>query len=154
MQPQEDSNWCWAAVAVSVAQFYNAATAWSSQCDLASTELGKVCCPPKSNPACNVPWYLDTSLARVGNLKRWAAGSQPLAAIRAEIDADRPLGVRIGWSIGGGHFVAVSGYWASSAGDVVTVEDPLFGRSTWALSMFQSGYQGHGSWTHSYWTQP
>jgi hypothetical protein len=62
--------------------------------------------------------------------------------------------VRIGWSTGGGHFLVVSGYATSAAGDVVTIEAPLFGQSTLDLATFQSAYQGSGTWTHSYWTGP
>jgi hypothetical protein len=77
-----------------------------------------------------------------------------MASIRGEIDGNRPLGARIGWSGGGGHFVVLGAYATSPAGDFVTVEDPLFGPSTLPLSTFQSSYQGSGTWTHTYWTQP
>src|SRR5204862_8275584 len=60
MQPQEDNNWCWAAVAASTWVFYNAGgTTWSQQCDVASAELSLTCCPAKSNPSCDVPYYLN-----------------------------------------------------------------------------------------------
>jgi hypothetical protein len=154
MPAQEQPNWCWAAVGVGVAQFYNASSAWSQQCDLAAQELGLTCCPTGSNAACDVPWYLDRVLLRVNHYASWNGGAATLAQIQAEIDADRPLGARIGWSSGGGHFVALSGYSASAAGDFVTVEDPFYGQSTLPLAAFQSSYQGSGSWTHSYWTKP
>ena len=154
MQTQEQANWCWAAVSVSVAQFYSASTAWSAQCDLASQELGKTCCPAGSNSACDVPWYLDRALQRVGHFNTWGSGPLPLATIRGEIESNRPLGARIGWASGGGHFVVVSGYSTSAAGDFVTVDDPFYAHSTLPLSSFQSSYQGSGSWSHTFWTQP
>lgn len=126
MQTQQQGNWCWAAVGVSVAQFYSATTAWSQQCHLAAQELSLTCCPPGSNAACDVPWYLDRTLQRVGHYNTWAAGPQGIAAIRGEIDANRPLGCRIGWNSGGGHFVVLSGYATSTAGDFVTVDDPFY----------------------------
>jgi len=153
MQPQEQSNWCWSAVSVSVAQFYNAATPWSQQCNLASQELTQVCCPAGTNSAvCDIPWYLDRALTTVGHFNTWAAGAQAMPAIQGEINANRPLGVRVGWSGGGGHFVVLSGYSSSTAGDFITVDDPIFAQSTLALSVFQSSYQGSGSWTDTYWT--
>jgi hypothetical protein len=116
MHAQQQSNWCWAAVGTSVAQFYTPSS-WPQQCDLASQELGQTCCPAGTNPsACDVPWYLDRALQRVGHLKTWANGAQPMATIQGEINGNRPLGVRIGWSSGGGHFVALSGYSSSSSG--------------------------------------
>jgi hypothetical protein len=106
MQPQEQSNWCWAAVSVSVAQFFSAGTIWSQQCDLANQELGQTCCPAGNNAAvCDVPWYLDQALARVGHLNTWAPGYQTIGRIQLEINAHRPMGVRIGWTASGGHFV-------------------------------------------------
>ena len=50
---QEQTNWCWAGVAVGVAARYGAV--WQ-QCNLAGLELGQQCCPAGTNPgACNVP---------------------------------------------------------------------------------------------------
>jgi hypothetical protein len=154
MQSQQQPNWCWAAVATSVAQFYNSATSWTEQCDLASAELVKSCCPAGSNAACDIPWYLDSALARVGHYNTYGTGPAPLPIIKTEIDNNRPLGVRVAWSGGGAHFVAISGYATSPGGDVVTIDDPIHARSTLLLSTFQSSYRGTGSWTHSYWTKP
>jgi hypothetical protein len=154
MYSQEQDNWCWSAVAVSVAQHYNSATTWTRQCDVASHELAKTCCPPGSNTACDVPWYLDQALTRVGHYNTWASGTLTLDEIRAEIDVNHPVGARIGWSGGGGHFVVISGYSRSSAGEFVTIDDPIFGHSILTLATFTSAYQSTGNWTHSYWTQP
>jgi hypothetical protein len=153
MHPQEQSNWCWAAVGVSVARFFNSSTIWQEQCDLTSQELVQVCCPTGTNPTgCNVPWYLDQALIRVGHYNPYQSRAASLNEIRAEIDSNRPLGVRIAWSSGGGHFVVVSGYSTSPVGDMVTIEDPVYGQSILLLSTFTTAYQGSGSWTHSYWT--
>jgi hypothetical protein len=153
MHPQEQANWCWSAVGVSVAQFYIPATPWTSQCYLASQELGLTCCPTgMNNGACDVPWYLERSLTRVGHYNTIGFGSLGIGAIRAEIDAARPLGVRIQWSGTGGHFVVVSGYSVGAGGTFVTIEDPIYGQSTLTLSAFSTSYQGSGSWSHSYWT--
>ena len=155
MQMQEQDNWCWAAVAVSVAQFYSSTTPWTQQCDVASRELAKMCCPAGVNAACDVPWYLDNALTRVGHFSTWTNGPGTLGDIQGEIDNGRPLGARIEWSNHGGHFVVVSGYSLSSlAGDLITVEDPITAQSTIPLAAFQSAYQGNGRWTHLYWTCP
>jgi hypothetical protein len=155
MQAQQQTNWCWAAVSASVARFYRATTRWRRQCLVASRELGQTCCPAGANPAaCNVPWYLERALTRVGHLKTWAGAPATVVQIRREITAGRPLGARIGWASGGGHFVVLSGYSTAAAGNFVTVDDPIYGHSTISLATFQSSYQGSGSWTHSYWTRP
>ena len=88
---QEQTNWCWAAVAVGVAARYGAV--WQ-QCNLAGLELGQQCCPAGTNPgACNVPYYLDRALARVGHFRAMVAGAAPLnPQVIAEINANRPVG--------------------------------------------------------------
>ena len=154
MQQQEQTNWCWAACGVSVERFYSGSATWSRQCDLASQELGLTCCPAGSNPACNVYGYLDRALTRVGHFHTWAPGPAAPAVIQGELANNRPLGVRIAWTRGGAHFVFLSGYYPTAAGDFVTVEDPFFAESTLPLASFPAAYQGTGSWTHTYWTQP
>ena len=72
--------------------------------------------------------------------------------VTQEINNNRPLCVRIGWSGGGGHFVAIDGY--NKGLDMVAVDDPWYGASDVDLSVFQTSYQGSGSWTHSYRVKP
>ena len=153
MQKQQQTNWCWAAVSASVARFYRPATPWARQCRVASRELGQTCCPAGARPGvCNVPWYLERALARVKHLQHWANGTATLPQSQGEISTGRPLGARVGWAAGGGHFVVLSGF--STAGNLVTVDDPIYGRSTLPLATFQSSYQGSGTWAHTYWTRP
>jgi hypothetical protein len=72
--------------------------------------------------------------------------------VRTEIDGGRPLGVRIGWSGGGGHFVIVEGY-KPCPEQRVAIDDPWYGASDLTYNAFVSSYQGTGSWTHSYTTE-
>ena len=153
MQPQEQSNWCWSAVSVSVAQFYNAATPWSQQCNLASQELTQVCCPAGTNSAvCDIPWYLDRARNHGWPFQYLGRRSAGDAGHSGRDQRQPTLGVRIGWSGGGGHFVVLCDYSSTTAGNFITVDDPFFAQSTLALSVFQSSYQGSGSWTDTYWT--
>lgn len=153
MQAQQQTNWCWAAVATSVALFYNPSSTWT-QCTLVNAELGETtCCSNGGSAACNKPWYLDKALQRVGQLDSWSSGAMSFANVRAEIDNSRPLGVRIGWSGGGGHFVVVDGY-LNDASQQVAIEDPWYGASDMSYTAFSSSYQTSGSWSHSYETQP
>lgn len=147
---QEQTNWCWAAVAVGVAARYGAA--WQ-QCNLAGLELGQHCCPAGTNPvACNVPYYLDRALTRVGHFRSMVAGSVPLnpQAITA-INANEPIGVRIEWPGGTGHFIAIAGY-STNGGQFVDVEDPWYSASTVSYATLQTAYKATGAWTHTYWT--
>lgn len=153
MQAQQQTQWCWSAVATSVSHFYDASSTWT-QCAPANAELGETtCCQDGSSAACNRSWYLDLALDEVGHLDAWSSGAASFAGVRAEIDGGEPLGVRIGWSGGGGHFLVIEGY-LDDATDQVAVDDPWYGASDLAYSTLTTSYQGSGSWTHSYRTQP
>jgi hypothetical protein len=150
MQHQRQTQWCWAAVTSSVAAFFRNPL-WT-QCRVVNDGLGQAaCCADGFSAACNRPWYLDKSLGRTGNLGAYSTGPLSLAQVRSELDAECPIGVRIGWAGGGGHFVAVGGY---SDPQLVDVRDPWFGISVLDYTQFRTGYQGNGRWTHSYRTQP
>ena len=151
-QPQLQANWCWAAVSSGVARYYDAATRWT-QCRIAEAELGRECCGPEAEGACNIPWFLNRALTRVGHLDRWAAGPVTFAEIVQSIDARDPLCVRIAWVQGGAHFVALYGYGeGTGAGDptVVSVSDPRYGNSDVPYSEFRDRYRETGEWTHAY----
>lgn len=153
-QDQQQTNWCWAGVSAAVAAYYDAATAWT-QCAIADAELGRSdCCGAGASGPCNVPWYLNTALTRVGHLAAFTNGTLTFATVQSEINAGRPVCVRIGWSGGGGHFVALTCWYRNllSGTQSVRVDDPWpgYGRSVWLFSSFSTAYQGSGSWTHSY----
>jgi hypothetical protein len=154
MQEQLQSNWCWSAVSTSVSHYYNPASAWS-QCSVANAELGETaCCADGSTAACNRDWYLEKALARVGNLDGWNSVPAPLRDIEHEVNAGRPLGVRIGWKGGGGHFVVLAGYDDPGTGPgFLRVEDSIYGKSRMPYSAFRNTYQGSGEWTHTYRTR-
>jgi hypothetical protein len=153
-QDQQQTNWCWAAVSGAVAAYYNASTTWT-QCAIADAELGRSdCCGAGASGACNVPWYLNSALSRVGHLASFASGTLTFAIVQSEINAGRPVCARIGWSGGGGHFVALTCWYRNllTGTQSVRVDDPwpAYGRSVWLFSAFSTAYQGSGSWTHSY----
>ena len=150
---QEQTQWCWAACSTNVSRFLNAASSWT-QCRVANEELGQAsCCEDGSTQQCNTDWYLDLALARTGNFASMSAVAPSWQHIRAEIDAGRPLAVRIGWYGGGGHFVLVTGYRNLVRRQQVDVRDPLFGPTRIPLAELRDRYRGQGSVTHSYWTK-
>jgi len=81
-----------------------------------------------------------------------SSGAGNMSNIRSEIGNNRPLCVRIGWSGGGGHFIALDGY--NQGLNMVAVDDPWYGASDIDLTVLQTAYQGSGAWTHSYFVQP
>lgn len=149
MQAQTQSNWCWAATAVSVSRYFWRWSTWT-QCRVANAELAlNGCCGSPVPSPCNVPWYLDRSLTRTQNFVS-ITGAVGFEQVRAEINAGRPVGARIGWSGGGGHFMVIYGYSMIGGGEFLDIDDPIYGKSHIPVSEFATSYQGSGSWTHTY----
>ncbi len=153
MEAQLASNWCWAATSDSVSHFYWSASTWT-QCKIAGAELGLTdACDIPTPAAANVPWYLDKALDRTHNFVSIQGSPATFAQIRGEIDAGRPMGARIGWNGGGGHFMAIYGYSTWLGEEYVDIDDPIYGKSHLTLADFSTNYQGSGTWTHHYITK-
>lgn len=183
MQPQLQSNWCWASVSVSTALFYDPSNT-ATQCSLANEAFGQAnnCCVNGSSSACNQPYFLQESLGWVGHLNMYYQQAFTTEQIIGELDAGRPLGARIQWNAGGGHFVLIYGYNTNAptlaaaptptlgptptptptptpapapapAPPTISIADPWYGASVIAIANFAAKYQGGGTWTHSYTTK-
>lgn len=156
IQIQQQTQWCWSACAVSVNHYYSPGSNWT-QCTLVNVALGQSnCCSSGGSAACNQPWFLDRALAITGNFVSYSSGKASMATITGEINGDRVLGMRIGWSGGGGHFTIIYGYkdCGSTGTQNVYVGDPWYGSSVQAYRSFPAGYHGGGSWSGSYFTKP
>jgi hypothetical protein len=162
MQQQKQTNWCWAAVATSVADFLGNLNQWT-QCKLSNQQLTQTtCCSDGANPnTCNKVSFLENSLLLVQHTSPatplHAAASE--ADIKREIDAGRPIGVRIGWNNSGdqGHFVLVTGYVDSPTGFLIVVNDPekpdgTPGSTYSYTEITQTGYLQKGTWSYTYFT--
>jgi hypothetical protein len=157
MDPQRQSEWCWAAVSASVASYYGTAGPsggpWQ-QCELANAELGQTtCCANGATAQCNRDDTLDTALTRVGHLASAAYSAPALFSdVQLEIGANHLVGVRVQWHASGtGHFVIIRGCDDSGGMQNLDIEDPYYGSSTYDYSAFVVGYQsGGGGWTHTY----
>ena len=150
MQHQQQTNWCWSAVATSTSIYYNPGSNWT-QCNLANNALGQnSCCQNGGTPQCNKAWYLDRALSITGNFDHMTYSAESLDSVQGQANAAKPLGARIGWSGGGGHFVMLTGVGNNS---MVAVEDPWYGPSYISYNTFKTSYKGSGTWTHSYFTK-
>jgi hypothetical protein len=145
-QHQQQLWWCWAAVAASVAQSINPGSTWS-QCSVATSVLARNCC--QNVGPCNVPGQLDSALGTVGHMRKMILGQIGEADLEQEALAQLPVGTRIQWTGGGGHFVAFTGVLRGSQ-TYIGIEDPWFGSSDVALSALNGAYQGSGTWTTTY----
>jgi Papain-like cysteine protease AvrRpt2 len=151
IEPQKQSEWCWAAVTSTVDHYYDATSSWT-QCSLANNQLHQTtCCVAGSSKQCNQPWDLQRSLGLVGRLRIAVETPALYDGIQQEIDEKHPLCVRIGWPDGQGHAVIIYGY--DDAIGYVFVGDPIFGITKIPYASFLSHYQGDGQWTDSYFTE-
>lgn len=151
---QTQSNWCWAAVSSSVANYF-APNSWT-ECAVASAEMGGPCCENGSSWQCDQPHYLERALARVSHFRNMNVVA-PREVVEAELGANRPLPIRVGWfngaPNGGGHFLAISGSTPYGPNDTIfEVTDPIFAVSSiTGAALANGGYQQSGGrWTHSY----
>jgi hypothetical protein len=155
VQKQLQSNWCWAAVATSVALFYRSTSAWT-QCRVASATLGRIdCCgPAASDPlGCNQPYFLDMALITTGHFAAMQAARLTGSQVSAEVSGQRPIGCRIEWTDGSGHFLTIVGIQTMASGTTyIDVSDPIYLDARIAFQAFPSLYQSGARWTHSYLT--
>lgn len=152
MQPQKESEWCWAAVSASVSAFFSATSPWT-QCGIVSESLQQpTCCADGSSTACNQPYYLDRALKLVKHYASDFGGRPADHWLDAQIEAGNPIGISISWTDGGGHFVAMDGF--DHGDDAIDIKDSLFGDAWVPAASFPESYQGGGTWAWTYQTAP
>ncbi|WP_309644789.1 papain-like cysteine protease family protein [Phenylobacterium sp.] len=154
VDPQTQDQWCWAAVSSSVARFFDGNTAWT-QCRVASAEFPPTnCCGPAASGPCNRWWFLERALGRTANLRSFTTGPADPALVEGELTGGAPLGIRVQWKDGTGHFLVIAGIDMGMTPPRVTVTDPIFGVSVLPFTALSGQYQqGQGVWTHTYATQ-
>jgi len=167
MQIQEETYWCWAAVAVSINAFLNPPPAtqlatWT-QPTLATQVLATQLYPPVDcandpNQRCDRPARLDVALTITQNLRPSGAlfGEHlTFESLQSWIAAQLPVGARIQWCGGGAHFIALYGCKVSSSGrQFVYVLDPSptanASPGCWDYDALVEDYEQAGFWDDTY----
>lgn len=155
VQRQLETQWCWAAVSVSIDDFYRQPTAWT-QCKMVCSEFGRDdCCVDGGSKDCNTPWYLNKALERIGIFAGVEPVGNPISELPPnaadDIEDGKPVGLQISWDGGGGHVIILEGFRSDRA--MVAVEDPWYGASELPASLL-SRYQGTGTLTYLFHTRP
>jgi hypothetical protein len=150
MQRQEQSNWCWAAVATSVGLLLE--TGQWTQCDTASRcfSPARSCC---ANPErCNEYGYLDKALGQTKSLDFHENAPAKQKRIKRHLDEARPVCTRVAWHANGAHFMAITGYSLDDDDEMtITIQDPQHGICSMRLSDYPAKYPaGSGTWTNTY----
>lgn len=157
IEQQIADQWCWAATTCGVASHYEP-NAGYTQCGVAQKTLDRLdCCQgdPRGGP-CDEPYQLNLALAAVGHLGSFIQGTLDEAVLTTELANNRPVGIRIEWEGGGGHFVVIAGF-LGGTDPMVEVHDPAKTQGTGRLVVSYgdvvAAYEGLGSWSHSYQTK-
>jgi papain like cysteine protease AvrRpt2 len=151
---QLQTQWCWAAVATSTSLCYDPASAWT-QCRVADAVLSvNGCCGHSA--ACNKPSSLAVALRHTGNQQAGSPVAGPISAgaLRGEVDASRPVPIRVLNADGTtAHFMVITGYDDRPDGDIdLRIQDPWGPQLvTVTYSALVSGQFGR-PWTHTYLT--
>jgi hypothetical protein len=162
VEKQKRGNWCWAAVTNSLLRFFNSDHELT-QCDIVKEcfslakgyETETDCCQHARRQECNRTFKLVDALDIVGLLFSRCNYALSLDEIRDQINRGVPVGVRIGWRGGGGHFVVITAVGPPDPkGDnhtwvrVADPKDPAAAFITYRA--LKNRYKGEGKWTHSY----
>jgi hypothetical protein len=183
IQRQQESEWCWAAVAASVDHYFDPQSTLE-QCDVASKTLPVEYPPDPNNPndpnklppsdcgcccqcccdpdSCDKPTKLEIALQKVNKWRNTLFRPLTFEEVQREIDHGRPIGVGIKWQSGGtnggpattGHFVAIRGYRLLSSGACqLYIADPLLPSRIVPFEEFTVAYDGDGEWVETHLVQ-
>lgn len=151
LERQEQSRWCWAAIAVSLATFYG--TRSVSQRQLVAEILGGDA--PGEDRDRNADARLIDALVAVGCYAHWSPGRPDPARLNSEIESGRPACLRIVWAgSGASHFVVIDGFAQGRDRPAeIEVADPSGARSLHRLGEFAKSYRGREAYCcETYWT--
>ena len=156
LQRQSQTNWAWAAVAVSIARFYNPRQNFT-QCSLAcwAFDSGN-CCDNPVSPACNKPYSLDNALQHTFNLNITREVALSFDEVLAQLQRARPVCVQLQWTgQSGSHLCVIYGCNNERENErTYTIADPYLGKRVVLAADFPRNYGEGGTWTHTYLTKP
>ena len=157
IEHQQEPDWCWDAVAVSVEHYFDPHSPLTQQ-KFAVEALGV----PLSHA--DQPWYLHDALTDLGKLKSNPQSYLSFEAIQQQLNANLPVCAHLAWNEGGSHYVVITGYGKSHAGrPQVHVSDPILSDSNmvvWDYDEFVAAYSpsyapyAEGVWVDTCLVQP
>lgn len=145
-QAQEQDNWCWAATGNSVAAYHGYGQYSQNQfCNMAFGYAVNNDCPNDQATLGNDQRAFRTIGISGGS---YVSNTISFSTLTSEINGNRPVMTRIGWSSGGGHMMVLTGY--DTSGSTVEYYDPWPASSRWNTSTY-GWYVSNSSfdWTHT-----
>ena len=148
---QDQTNWCWAACTMMVANFYG--VAGYTQCKLANMFFGQsTCCQSGDSDVCNLGLEINQIAAVYSNMAivcNYINGPVTLDVLNTQVNLQgNPVEISVAWSGSGSHVVIISGVDANS--QVITVNDPGTSSSGGILYNDLLTYSGRGNWVASW----
>jgi hypothetical protein len=156
IQGQQQTNWCWAAVACSVTAYYDPKTTWT-QCQIVNKQRNlTTCCADGSSSECNQKGDCGQALADTGHLANYA-GILSFDEIVREVEAGHPVGIRVMWGAGPvAHAIVVTG-WDTDQFVHIDDPEPVNVGSEYLVpytTLVEGTFSGNGVWTNSWLTKP
>lgn len=149
-------DWCWAAVASSIAFRYNNASPWT-QSALAGALLDNSCSVIDKNNAGNAPSVchqrleLEKALAHTQNFAWLLQRQLSFSELTDQLNKGFPVCCQIYWSAyNQSHFVTIYGYDGSDA----VIGDPDYGACSIDFNLLAGTGYRTGKWIRTYGTQP
>lgn len=110
LQNQQHVAGSWAAVGATIATFHGKKSTPNSFCAQAFGQAKGTKCPEAKSRAAKLP-RMQTGFKRLGIVPGRLSDTPPsFAELVKEIDAGRPVAVRVHWTVGGGHMLVLYGY--------------------------------------------
>lgn len=155
LELQQQNNWCWAAIATSIGNFYDNSSLSQKEIVSRLLNIDISLLPDQTDDKhiSNQQRTLDESLTLVNSFSHWSLGRPSFERLLLEISAGRPVCVRIEWLEGGAHYLVIKGI--NPGEQLLHIEDSLHGPSVVAYNSFPKLYLGMGAiWTETFWTAP
>ncbi|NGO68392.1 papain-like cysteine protease family protein [Streptomyces boncukensis] len=145
MQAQQQSNWCWGAAGNTIAAYLGRSYSQNAFCNAAFGRSQGSSCPNWQATLGNV----QNALGWMGiNRGSYVTGWLRYGTVQQEINANRPVETRIGWTSGGGHMHVLYGYDTSEGWVYWGDPWPSNSRYNWAThNWYIDNYEF--AWTHS-----
>lgn len=157
--PQQETNWCWAAVTQTIATHNRGAI--EQQCQMASRFVHKTtdnyCCYASTaeTASCNQGYYPAETMTFYGVLDQYFPSPITHDQMQQEVRGGYPVAAAVMWPAGGGHAILFYGAqrYQDKAGqtfETVNIFDPAAGGDKVVMSRAQAErYQG-GTWRYSF----
>jgi hypothetical protein len=163
LQQQQAGDWCWLAVAASVADYFAGQTGSHRQCVLAqaliSVPSGTQCCSNPTPVPCDQQGFPSHALGHLNHANGSQSQLAPFATIANEIATLRPVAVALRYTGSGvDHVIAVTDAVVQNGQQLLEIDDPASAALPGSRPTVRYGASTYRnasiSWLRTYFTRP